>query len=123
MSFDVILYFSIVKCNKIIHDFGGYDTKRAAVYARYSSTGQREESITAQLRAAVEYCKKKEYTIVKEFTDAAESGKTDNLALSSAVSLTAPALPQFLPVQRASLLTDPSRLQGPFPALPRNVAR
>ena len=52
--------------------------KRAAVYARYSSAGQREESITAQVRAANEYCKKKQYKIILEFIDAAESARSDN---------------------------------------------
>lgn len=53
-------------------------TKRAAVYARYSSAGQREESITAQLRAAHDYCERKGYNIVREYTDAAESARSDN---------------------------------------------
>ncbi len=50
---------------------------KAAIYARYSSDNQREESITAQLRAAHEYCKKNDYTIVKEYTDEAISARTD----------------------------------------------
>lgn len=32
---------------------------RAAIYAGYSSDNQREESITAQVRAAKSYCKKR----------------------------------------------------------------
>jgi len=51
---------------------------RAAIYARYSSDNQREESIMAQVRAAKEYCKKKDYTIVREFTDEAFTARTDN---------------------------------------------
>lgn len=51
---------------------------RAVNYARYSDENQREESITAQLRAAREYCKSKGYTIVREYIDEAKSGKTDN---------------------------------------------
>ena len=51
---------------------------RAAVYARYSSDNQREESITAQIRAAQEYCQKKTYLIVQEYTDEALSARTDN---------------------------------------------
>ena len=50
---------------------------KAAIYARYSSDNQREESITAQLRAAHEYCKKNDYIIVKEYTDEAISARTD----------------------------------------------
>ena len=51
---------------------------KAAIYARYSSDNQREESITAQLRAAHEYCKKNDYTIVKEYIDEAISARTDD---------------------------------------------
>lgn len=51
---------------------------RAAIYARYSSDNQREESITAQVRACSEYCKKKGYVIVKTYTDEARSALTDN---------------------------------------------
>lgn len=51
---------------------------RAVNYARYSDDHQREESITAQLRAAREYCSKKGYTIIREYIDEAKSGKTDN---------------------------------------------
>ena len=50
---------------------------RAAIYARYSSHMQREESIDAQLRAARAYCEKKGYIIVKEYCDFEESAKTD----------------------------------------------
>ena len=50
---------------------------KAAIYARYSSDNQREESITAQLRAAHEYCKKNDYIIVKEYTDEAIPARTD----------------------------------------------
>lgn len=49
-----------------------------AVYARYSSNNQREESIMAQLRAAREYCEKKGYYIVKEYCDEAMTGTNDN---------------------------------------------
>ena len=51
---------------------------RAAIYARYSSDNQREESITAQIRAAKEYCAKKEYTVIQEYTDEALSARTDD---------------------------------------------
>jgi len=50
----------------------------AALYARYSSDNQREESIVAQLRASREYCKKKGYTIIKEYADEACTGTNDN---------------------------------------------
>ena len=47
---------------------------RAALYARYSSDNQRYESITAQLRASREYCKRRGYVVVKTYTDEAISG-------------------------------------------------
>lgn len=53
---------------------------RAVAYARYSSDNQREESITAQLRAIDEHCKKKGYVLVKAYTDEAKSATTDNRA-------------------------------------------
>ena len=51
--------------------------KTAYAYARFSSDNQREESISAQLRAIREYCAKNDIRIVREFTDEAQSGKTD----------------------------------------------
>lgn len=50
----------------------------AALYARYSSDNQREESIVAQLRACREYCKRKGYTVIKEYADEAYTGTNDN---------------------------------------------
>ena len=50
----------------------------AALYARYSSDNQREESIVAQLRACREYCQRKGYNIIKEYADEAYSGTNDN---------------------------------------------
>jgi site-specific DNA recombinase len=50
---------------------------RAAAYARYSSDNQREESITAQLRAIEEYCKRNGYVLVKIYSDEAKSATTD----------------------------------------------
>jgi site-specific DNA recombinase len=51
---------------------------RAAAYARYSSDNQREESISAQLKAIQEYCTNKGYVLVKVYTDEAKSATTDN---------------------------------------------
>ena len=45
-----------------------------ALYARYSSHNQREESIEAQIRACEEYAKRKNLQIVKQYTDSAKSG-------------------------------------------------
>ncbi len=50
---------------------------RAVAYARYSSDNQREESITAQLKAIEEYCKRKNYALVKVYIDEAKSATTD----------------------------------------------
>lgn len=51
---------------------------KAAIYARYSSDNQREESIDAQIRAITDFSKSNGYTIVKQYTDEALSAKTDN---------------------------------------------
>lgn len=46
-------------------------------YARYSSDNQREESITAQLRAIHKWAEDNGHTIVKEYIDEALSARTD----------------------------------------------
>ena len=46
-------------------------------YARYSSDNQREESITAQLRAIHSWAESNGHTIVKEYIDEALSARTD----------------------------------------------
>lgn len=51
---------------------------RAALYARFSSDNQREESIEAQLRAQHEYCQRNGIAIVHEYLDRAKSATTDN---------------------------------------------
>lgn len=51
---------------------------KAAIYARYSSDNQREESIDAQVRAIEEYCSKNNIQIVKVYADEARSATTDN---------------------------------------------
>lgn len=50
----------------------------AAIYARYSSDNQRDESIDAQVRAIREYCQDKDIQIVRIYTDEARSATTDN---------------------------------------------
>ncbi|MGB9661252.1 MAG: recombinase family protein [Moorellaceae bacterium] len=52
--------------------------KTAIAYARFSSDSQREESITAQLRAIREYALKNDIQIVREYTDEARSATTDD---------------------------------------------
>lgn len=51
---------------------------RAAIYARYSSDNQREESIDAQIRAIKEYCQKNNMQIAKVYTDEAFTATTDD---------------------------------------------
>lgn len=50
---------------------------KAALYARFSSDNQREESIDAQLRAMHEYCKRYGMVVVHEYCDRAKSATTD----------------------------------------------
>jgi site-specific DNA recombinase len=50
---------------------------KAAIYARYSSDNQREESIDAQLRAIREYAAREGHTIVRVYADEARSATTD----------------------------------------------
>ena len=51
---------------------------RAALYARFSSDNQREESIDAQLRAMREYCLRNNVVIANEYCDHARSATTDD---------------------------------------------
>lgn len=51
---------------------------RAVVYARFSSSNQREESVDAQLRAATEYAQRNNIHIIKMYSDEAKSATTDN---------------------------------------------
>lgn len=48
------------------------------IYARYSSSGQREESIEGQLRVCYEYAKNNNITVIGEYIDKALTGKNDN---------------------------------------------
>ena len=50
----------------------------AVIYARYSSSNQREESIEGQIRICTEYAKKKGYKITNQYIDRAMTGKNDN---------------------------------------------
>ena len=50
---------------------------QVACYARYSSSMQREESISAQIRAMKSYCADKGWRIVKTYVDEAFSATTD----------------------------------------------
>ncbi|MDR1067339.1 MAG: recombinase family protein [Clostridiales bacterium] len=50
---------------------------RAVIYARYSSSGQREESIEGQLRDCYDFARNKGLNVIGEYIDKALSGKTD----------------------------------------------
>ena len=51
---------------------------RAVIYARYSSTGQTEQSIEGQLRDCYKLAEEMGLTVVKEYIDRALTGKNDN---------------------------------------------
>ena len=51
--------------------------KKAAIYARFSSDMQREESIDAQVRACREYAEREGYEVVKIYSDEAMTAKND----------------------------------------------
>jgi site-specific DNA recombinase len=61
-----------------IHSYKEMITVKAAIYARYSSDNQREESIDAQVRAIKEYCTHNNIQIVKLYTDEAKTATTDD---------------------------------------------
>ena len=48
------------------------------IYARYSCSNQREESIEGQLKVCYEFAKRNNYTVIGEYIDRAISGTTDN---------------------------------------------
>ena len=50
---------------------------RAVIYARYSSSGQREESIEGQLRECHEFARRHGIIVIGEYIDKAMTGKTD----------------------------------------------
>ena len=48
------------------------------IYARYSDSKQREESIEAQLKVCHAYAESKGYTVIREYIDRALSGRSDD---------------------------------------------
>ena len=52
------------------------DTKRAVIYARFSSSRQREESIEGQVRECKAFAEYAGYDIVNIYADRAISGRT-----------------------------------------------
>jgi site-specific DNA recombinase len=53
------------------------DSVKGAIYARFSSDNQRDESIDAQVRACKEYAKRNNIQIVKIYADRAKSATSD----------------------------------------------
>ena len=51
---------------------------KAVIYARYSSSNQREESVEGQIRECTEYAKHNEITLVGTYIDRAQTATTDN---------------------------------------------
>ena len=51
---------------------------KAVIYARYSSSSQREESIKGQVKACAAYAERNGYTVIGTYADRAISGTTDN---------------------------------------------
>ena len=51
---------------------------RAVIYARYSSSAQREESIEGQVKEITTFAERNGYTIIGTYADRAISGTTDN---------------------------------------------
>ena len=49
----------------------------AVIYARYSSSNQREESIVGQIRECKQYAERHGFTVIREYSDSATTGKTD----------------------------------------------
>lgn len=81
----VRLYHQLPHCNLRINYIKYYSSKeflknmkRAAIYARYSSHKQREESIEEQIDECKEYAEQNDLQIVKVYTDSAVSGKTED---------------------------------------------
>lgn len=52
--------------------------RKAVIYARYSSSRQREESIERQIEICTDYAEKHNMLIIGTYTDRKKTGKTDN---------------------------------------------
>ena len=51
---------------------------KAVIYARYSSSSQREESIEGQIKECTAYAERNGYMVIGTYTDRAISGRTEN---------------------------------------------
>lgn len=58
---------------------------KAVIYARYSSSAQREESIEGQVKECTAYAERNGYTVIQTYADRAISGTTDKRPESSAL--------------------------------------
>ncbi len=65
------------KANPPAHNVLATPPVRAALYARFSSDNQREESIDAQVRAIQDYARRNNLHIVKTYVDRAKSATSD----------------------------------------------
>ncbi len=52
--------------------------KNAVIYARFSSSGQNEQSIESQIRTCSEFAESQGYAIVKTYSDKARTGTNDS---------------------------------------------
>lgn len=57
--------------------FSDTDRIPAVIYARYSSSGQRDESIEGQIRECSEWAERHGFVIIEHYTDKALTGRTD----------------------------------------------
>ena len=55
----------------------------AVIYARYSSSGQREESIEGQLRECHDFARRNGLTVVGEYVDKALTGRSGIVSAES----------------------------------------
>ena len=68
---------SLTMLEPLRKESGGLPIK-AALYARYSSDNQREESIEAQVEAIKSFADRENIIIVEKYIDEAKTGTTDN---------------------------------------------
>lgn len=61
--------------NSAVPEKQGGGAMRGVIYARFSSSGQREESIDAQVRFCREYADRHKIDIISVYKDEAISGK------------------------------------------------
>ena len=72
------LVFPAVKRYNESKNFRRFLMKTAAIYARYSSDNQTEQSIEGQLRVCEEYAQRNNIVIVDTYIDRAMTGTNDN---------------------------------------------